>query len=364
MRASLALLRVDATQVDYLYGRLLDAAPNEVVVIRDALAPHQDALLEKLWTVVLAPEKGKEAQRLRAAAALAKYDPENQKWAKAVDPVVNQLVVENPVFLSFWMEGFRPIKAKLQGSLANIYRDANRRESERSLATNLLAVYAADQPQLLADLLMDADEKQFAVLYPVAKSSVAVAALLTQEVDKQAALATVNTTISSEKLARRQANAAVALLRLNHPDKVWPLLKHSPDPRVRTYLIHRFGPLGAEAGSIVKRLDEETDVTILRALILSLGEFDAEALPLGKRGLLVEKLQKLYRTADDAGLHAAAEWLLRQWQQEAWLRQTNEAWQKNKETQQKRLEQIEQVMARGTKHWRRRNGTSTTRVRR
>ena len=41
--------------------------------------------------------------------------------------------------------------------------------AERSLATNILADYAADQPQVLADLLMDADEKQFAVIYPKLK---------------------------------------------------------------------------------------------------------------------------------------------------------------------------------------------------
>ena len=73
---------MDASQVDYLYGRLLDAEPHEVPVIRDALAPHKDDLLDKLWAVVEKPEKGKEPQRLRAAAALAKYDPESEKWAK------------------------------------------------------------------------------------------------------------------------------------------------------------------------------------------------------------------------------------------------------------------------------------------
>ena len=78
LHASLALLPVDATQVDYLYGRLLDAEPHEVPVIRDALAPHKDELLDKLWAVVEKPEKGKESQRLRAAAALAKYDPESR----------------------------------------------------------------------------------------------------------------------------------------------------------------------------------------------------------------------------------------------------------------------------------------------
>ena len=77
LHASLALLPVDATQVDYLCGRLLDAGPHEVPVIRDALAPHKGSLLDKLWAVVEKPEKGQESQRLRAASALAKYDPDS-----------------------------------------------------------------------------------------------------------------------------------------------------------------------------------------------------------------------------------------------------------------------------------------------
>src|SRR5262249_55002518 len=73
--------------------------------------------------------------------------------------------------------------------------------------------------------------------------------------------------------ARRQANAAVALLRTGRPDAVWPLLRHRPDPRVRSYLIHRLGSLGADPGGIVRRLEEEPDVSARRALLLCLGEF-------------------------------------------------------------------------------------------
>jgi serine/threonine protein kinase len=72
LHVSLALLPVDPGQVDYLYGRLLDAQPHEVPVIRDALGPQKDVLLDKLWAVVETPENGKESQRLRAAAALAR----------------------------------------------------------------------------------------------------------------------------------------------------------------------------------------------------------------------------------------------------------------------------------------------------
>ena len=93
-----------------------------------------------------------------------------------------------------------------------------------------------------------------------------------------------------EKLAKRQANAAVALLRMNQPEKVWPLLKHCPDPRVRSYLIHRLSPLGADAAAIIKHLDEEPDVTIRRALLLSLGEFSEKELPPAARNSLAAEV--------------------------------------------------------------------------
>ena len=168
--ASLALLPDDAGQVDYLYGRLLNAGPYEVQVIRDALAPHKDQLLDRLWTVAATQEKG-QVHNGCAAAALAKYDPEGKQWSQTGALVVNDLVQVNPIFLGQWSEAFRPVKDRLLPRLSVIFRDQGpEHAAERSLATNLLADYASDDPQLLADLLMDADAKQFAVIYPSSKA--------------------------------------------------------------------------------------------------------------------------------------------------------------------------------------------------
>ena len=41
LHASLALLPVDASQVDYLFNRLINATPSELPVLRDALKPHR-----------------------------------------------------------------------------------------------------------------------------------------------------------------------------------------------------------------------------------------------------------------------------------------------------------------------------------
>jgi formylglycine-generating enzyme required for sulfatase activity len=52
----------------------------------------------------------------------------------------------------------------------------------------------------------------------------------------------------------------------------------------------------------------------------------------------------MYRTAADPGLHAACEWLLRQWKATRWLKQVNEGWRKEKEQREKREEGIKELI--------------------
>jgi formylglycine-generating enzyme required for sulfatase activity len=215
------------------------------------------------------------------------------------------------------------------------------------LASDILADYAADDPQVLADLLMDADEKQFAVIYAKFKDQGEKGlGPLTGEIDKKLPADLPSSDLNREKLAKRQANAAVALLKLNQPEKVWPLFKRTPpdDPRVRSYLIHRLSPLGGDAGAIIKRFDEEPDVTIRRALFLSLGEFSEEQLPAEVRTSLLPKLKEIYGKEADPGLHAAVEWLLRQWKRDDWLKRVNEEWGKNEKERNQRLATIQQLV--------------------
>ncbi len=132
--------------------------------------------------------------------------------------------------------------------------------------------------------------------------------------------------VDRETLARRQANAAVAALRMGDAEKIWPLLKQSPDPRLRTWIIHRLSPMGASPEMIVKRLRDESNVSIRRALILILGEYklaaygDAAQID---RETLSETLLGLYRSDPDAGIHAAAQWVLRRWGKTADLDEIN-----------------------------------------
>jgi formylglycine-generating enzyme required for sulfatase activity len=160
---------------------------------------------------------------------------------------------------------------------------------------------------------------------------------------------------AKERLAKRQASALVALLRLGRPERVWPSLRHDAappwplagpglDPRLRSYLIHRLGPLGADAHVLARRLDEEPDVGIRRAVILSLGEYaDPQGID-AEREALVARLVAIYREEPDPGLHAAAEWLLRRWGQSARLQAVDGELAR---LRQERLEQIERRLVAG-----------------
>lgn len=188
LHASLGLLPVDPSQVDYLKNRLLTATPNEVPVLRDALLGYKEKLINELWRILETPSKDKQTQTLQAASALALYDPDSKRWENVSSRLTNALVSVNPVCLGQWMQALRPVRASLLPHLATVYRnhDGNHSETEQTLATNILQDYAADQPEILVDLVMDAEPEQFAALYPkLAQHRDEAATLLEDEIDRE-----------------------------------------------------------------------------------------------------------------------------------------------------------------------------------
>jgi formylglycine-generating enzyme required for sulfatase activity len=88
-------------------------------------------------------------------------------------------------------------------------------------------------------------------------------------------------------------------------------------------------------------------VSAQRALILSLGpeEFGGEAWTPADKAAIVRRLRETYQAAADPGLRAAAEWLLRQWQEGAWLRQAEEAWARDGARRRQRLAAVRRALA-------------------
>ncbi|MCI0682421.1 MAG: bifunctional serine/threonine-protein kinase/formylglycine-generating enzyme family protein [Gemmataceae bacterium] len=335
LHASLALLPGDDSQVDYLADRLLTASPQELLVIRTSLAPSKDRVKDRLWTLAQPPSPGKEpdeGRRFRAACGLAALDPDSPRWAKVASNVAASLAAESPLLIGAWTELLRPARRRLLDPLTEIALRRSAHEQDdadpelrlaefqhRAVAVSILADYASDQPKVLAKALVDVGPKPFEVLFPkLAVHGHQAVNLLSPVLERT--LPSDAADADHDRLAQRQANAAVALMRLGHADRVWPLLRHRPDPGARSYLIHRVVSLGVDPRVLLRRFEEENDISARRALLLALGGFrdlsDAtapEATEHPPTTARAARLLDLYRTHPDAGLHAAAAWTLRQW---------------------------------------------------
>jgi eukaryotic-like serine/threonine-protein kinase len=346
LHASLALLRDDVAQVKYVYKRLLAADPSEVDVLSRSLLPFKSGPIPWLWDEV---EKGNDKSLLQAAGALALYDPDNPQWAPVCGKVARAMAAVNPIHVSTWREILRPIKHQLQVPLKEIYRDKNPQEADRGHAAIYLVDYAAEDATELVDLLLDAESNDFTlVLNYVHKHRQRVIPLLEREIraveglSKPVEIPPKLAEEARDRQAERRANAAVALVCLGAGTEVWPLLVHSPDPRLRSFIINWLAPLSADIGSIrdhlmeagrgagprpaaVKPAMEDPNGSILfdettsirRALIQALGYFDPARLGGEDRRRMIEELLVLYRDDPDAGIHGAAGWTLRRWGQEA-----------------------------------------------
>ena len=344
LHASLALLPVDASQGEYLYDRLLNSDPIDSQVIWKLLQDNHQVRVERLWKVLNDP-KTDPNQRFRAACALANVaaEGEKQQWDEVAGLVADRLlgsVLKNPSHYPNLIETLRPVRDRLVAPLSQTFRDRAKLESVRSLATSILSDYAADRPDVLTDLLMDAAPPQFAILFPKAQA-VAVQALPVLESEMVRKPKPEATEDDKDELAQRQARAAVALVQLGRSEKVWPLLRHSSDPRLRSFIVNWFTTLGTDPRTLAAQFDRisatakstvapgqqfmdavmfHPETSMRRALILALGTYGTDGLSPSEREPLIGKLLDLYRNDPDAGIHGASEWAIRQWKNEEKLK--------------------------------------------
>jgi hypothetical protein len=166
-RAALALLAEEPAHKELLAARLLEEGldPAEMLLVRDVLRPHVVELTDELWRKASAAES---ASRFRALVALAAYDSESPRWQKAAGAALGEMLKANPLHLGQWVAALRPVRRHLLSPLERVFRGEDDKLKEyRRVAASVLADYAADQPKMLAELLLDGDAKQYAVLKPV-----------------------------------------------------------------------------------------------------------------------------------------------------------------------------------------------------
>ncbi len=360
LHASIALLAFDGGPVEYLYDHLIPdrsprtiVDPDEMAVIRAGLAPYRARLIDRLWKE-LRGANPVDNRILPLAALLADYDPGAPDWSEVGGKVAGAMV-RDPLNAKGWLVAMSSVGAALVDPLSQIFREGDRPDGEHNLAADLLARYAAGQPQRLAGLLLEARPESASILLSVL------------QVHRSAALAELHSAIATapgrpapsapraaadarhpgraeveaieqerDRRAARAARAATALIRLGSAGEVWPLLEYSPDPRTRSALINAFSPYGVDASILIEELERlasggelvpvqpgqarapngylfDPVTSRRRALIQALAQYPKEAQGQAEQSRLIAQLTNLYRNDPDAGVHSAAELALARW---------------------------------------------------
>ncbi len=328
LRAMLALVSDEPRYVEPLFARLLKAAPAEVRVIAGRLAPYGGDLDDRL--VHLTQSADDAPRRLNAACALAQLAADtslSEDVRREVAQEMVRLLARNPRDFDIVLELLEPFRTGLAEPLGTLLHTVSLPAAEREMALNEFLEYALDQPAFFAEAMMNADREQFDRLLTLAHArAISVAPRLEMELVLSAD--TLPDGIAKERLGARQANAAIALLRLHRRHQVRELVRQRSDPRLATYFAHRAAAFGLDPARLVQQFHEDVaasqDAPGLSVVLQTLEGFTEAQLPPARRQSLIKPLLDLYREHPDPGLHAASASLLRAWGHEV-LRSPNAA---------------------------------------
>jgi hypothetical protein len=316
-RAALALLHFDPERSDsepavFLYEQLFIADPARLHVLRGALRSQRTVLVPRLWRAARDTNLDP-GRRFRAACVLADYDPDSDRWQEVDADVAARLVREDPAAVRRWAALLAPVAVHLKRSLFAAYQDRSRPEEAR-LAAAALAEQHAQDARTLIDLIEEAQPSQFRHVVPkLLDSSDQVLPKLRERWTAVSRPAVREGNAAAT--ARRRANVAAAILLLDGDADLWDLLRPvlGPDSAIRPHLIQILGPMGIDPHIVARRLAQEKEPSIRRALILALGEYPVEQLPQAWKEKQTREFATLFQEDPDPGIHSAAEWVLRHW---------------------------------------------------
>ncbi len=291
-RCQLSLLEGEPERAESVVKELLRVGTpaaldfEELALGTDLLA--KAGALPKSQLMQLARDSTQEgALRFRAQFMLARswdLDREGTKpWDKLAPFAVRQLVkhaTTSPTFYATLVDTFRPIQPALLPEFREFLTSGQFKGNEGFTAVSIVGEYTRNQPESLCDLLLVLPPDQYAVLLPrlLEHRDFVNTRFGTLLAEPFAELADPK---QKHQWIARKVVAAVTLLHLNEePEGVWQLFKQSPDMTLRTGLIHQCAALGLPPKRLIARLMAESDVSVRRAMLLALGEYDQGRLAL------------------------------------------------------------------------------------
>ena len=322
----LAQVKWDASAVQPLLQLVLSSgdAPS-LLVTREALLPYRKQCVDECWKAVStgaieAAPLDTQQRAYRAALLLAKLDPpagkpDSNRWSDISIFLSEETVrwaLRNPDDYRSLVEGMRPVAAQLTPSLSQALGVSEVDARTRSMVSFLKAFHEQND-RALTDMLIQSSPSQWDDLRPAIQT-------ISPEWLREAMNAPRDTTSVDAEIRweRRLSTAGSILLSISPHEDTWNLLRRSPQPGLRAQLIDRMSVLGVKQSAVEDRLSEEAalaekaDPGILSGLILALGQYPEVQDDLQEATR--QQVRVLFETHTDAGVHSAADWLMRRCQ--------------------------------------------------
>jgi serine/threonine protein kinase/formylglycine-generating enzyme required for sulfatase activity len=300
-----------------LTTRAMTFEPETLATLLEVLARHPEYVDREGLRRTVQSAEGEPSARLRAACVLvALGDDRSTNWVPAAPALARAVLAEERRDFARWLELLEPIaSAALLPPLQRICDDPAGEPATQAAAA-----------EILAEILIRRQDGTGLANAAVQTSPIAAAVVrreLVRREPSEQAMSTLRQVLAAkagpdddeaakDRLAYRQAGAAVTLAAAGESNGLWPLLRHRDDPRLRSLLIQDL----ARSAILPSRLLSDRlglpglDPAECQAILLAL----AEALQAGRTPLAeteaIATARRLLREDPDPGVHSAAQLFL------------------------------------------------------
>ena len=324
----LAQLRWNPRAEEEVFHHVLKSlSPETAVIAGHELLPYANTVAPKCWHLIEANNAVEigglpmnDDVRFRAAILLTALDPPDetestQRWNASSAAISNLLTLgctKHPDSFRMLARTFQPVASFL---IPQLSKSLGRKQEERNagFAVSLLSSFTDADPTQRTQLCLDASDWQKELIVPD-RSKLDIAVLW------ENVRATSSDGASDEdpgRVARRRAMAAALLLTLPEQatsEEIWSLLQRSSEDvrnTARSHLIRLMFLTNVSIDRLLTKLRAESDPGIQYALILAIGDYPVTSPAISSDVRTLVK--SLYQRSPDAGVHSAAEWLMRRW---------------------------------------------------
>jgi formylglycine-generating enzyme required for sulfatase activity/tRNA A-37 threonylcarbamoyl transferase component Bud32 len=319
-RIRMAILELEQDQdvrngiADEMVEYLLTSDAGDFSVCRMCLRFRKRDLTQRLWATALNVANENSDRRFRAAAALALYDPLSEHWLRIAPDVGGYLTSLNQIEMADWLDSLNSlslVRHWLKPHLVSEFQSAHsNNDISQVRAAAVLSLMFTDEVDFLTTLIPATTSRQLPLIVEAlrANRTKAIRQLTStlQRLDEQS--------ITTNEDIQCRSNVVMALIQLG--DLVqWQRFDERVDPSVPTDMIERLAAASTRAELLIVQFNrwENQPPNLLASILLAMGQFEMNQLPLSQREILLPTLISVFNRHPSGRVHSCARWLLERW---------------------------------------------------